>query len=207
MVPLPQSMRKPRNYYTVILFALNICICIVAASHRAAPYLQSPSPVIKTDGGGLRMTGDDAPTEQGMHVTWLVRDVTAFQKRPGPTSEHDRPLPFGLTYREWYALYFDVLDVDHGAYKRWLQEHREAPNILPPIEFEGEVAGYPLLSRICGYLCDAVFELDEVEELRQECQRVRAATTNQLALKGIDKLLRMCAEAQKLRLNIYLMCE
>lgn len=52
--------------------------------------------------------------DPGMHVTWLVRDITAFQEHLGPTSKDDHKLEFGLTYKEWYALYFDVLEVDKG---------------------------------------------------------------------------------------------
>lgn len=147
-------------------------------------------------------------TEPGMHVTWLIRDVAAFQNQPGPTSELDRLLPFSLTYQEWYALYFDVLKVDNGEYKKWLEEHpKEAQDSLPPIEFEGEARDYPMLSRICGYLCDAVFEAEEVKQLRQECLRVRSMTSNPLALRGVEKLLRLCDEAERSGLNIYLMSE
>ena len=105
-------------------------------------------------------------------------------------------------------MYFDVLDADGGEYKKWVKEHpKEAQGSLPPIEFVNVVPDYPMLSRICGYLCDAVFELEEVEQLRQECLRVKATTSNPLALRGIKKLLRVCDEAQKLGLNIYLMSE
>jgi hypothetical protein len=49
--------------------------------------------------------------DPGMHVTWLVTNTEAFALNPGPTSERDRVLHFGLKYREWLALYFDVLGV------------------------------------------------------------------------------------------------
>lgn len=83
----------------------------------------------------------------------------------------------------------------------------EAQDSLRPIEFDGEIEGFPMLSRICGYLYDAIFEADEVEQLRRECLRVKSMTSNLLALQGVDELLRICAEAQALKLSIYLMCE
>lgn len=144
----------------------------------------------------------------GMHVTWLVKDVIAFQSWPGPTSEKDCTLPFGLTYEEWFALYFDVLVVDQGEYQDWVERHPdEAQTVLPPIEFKGEISGYPLLSRICGYLCDACFELSELEQLRQECLRVQSTTSNQLALSGLEKLLQITTEAETRGLNVYLMSD
>ena len=62
--------------------------------------------------------------DPGMHVTWLVHDIAAFQQHPGPTSIRDRSLKFGLSYKEWYAVYFDVLRVDKGEYKQWVEEHQ-----------------------------------------------------------------------------------
>lgn len=143
-----------------------------------------------------------------MHVTWLVRDIAAFQEHPGPTSPDDLSLEFGVTYNEWYALFFDVLRADKGEYERWLKDHpNEAQNSISPIEFDEDVEGYPMLSRIRGYLYDAIFEVAEIEQLRQECLRVQSTTSNALALQGVNKLLRICDEAQNLNLNIYLMCE
>ena len=144
--------------------------------------------------------------DPGMHVTWLVQ-IAAFQQHPGPTSIRDRSLKFGLSYKEWYAVYFDVLRVDKGEYTVGRGAPNEAQDRFRPIEFDGEIEGFPMLSRICGYLYDAIFEADEVEQLRRECLRVKSMTSNLLALQGVDELLRICAEAQALKLSIYLMCE
>ena len=45
-----------------------------------------------------------------MHVTWLVSDTNAFERSPGPTSQRDCIVP-GLTYKEWFELFFVVLGV------------------------------------------------------------------------------------------------
>lgn len=144
--------------------------------------------------------------DPGMHMTCLVQDTGTFSIKPGPTSERDRTLQFGITYEEWVALYFDVLDVDHGAHKRWAKSHPdEADNTVIP-EFQGEIENYPMLSRICGFLYDAIFEADEVEQLRLECNSVQVSTSNEVARRGLNKLLLICRWAQTLNLSIYLMC-
>ena len=157
------------------------------------------------------MTSQNAESEltdfndPGMHVTWLVKDAEAFEMDPGPTSEHDRILHFGLKYREWLALYFDTL----GVGSKWIPPVTEtmslADNVMPS-EFDEDITDFPMLSRICGILWDAVFEANEVEGLRQECLRVKSFATNPLALKGLDKLIQICAWAQRLNLSIFLMC-
>jgi hypothetical protein len=144
--------------------------------------------------------------DPGMHVTWLVRDTEAFFLNPGPTSERDRMLHFGLKYREWLALYFDVL----GVGRKWTPPVTETASLADNViisEFDEDITDYPLLSRINGMLYDAVFETDELEGLRQECLRVKSFAANGLALKGLDKLIQICQWAQQLNLSIFLMCD
>jgi len=139
--------------------------------------------------------------DPGMHVTWLVNDTEAFPINPGRTSERDRILHFGVNYREWFALYFQVLGV--GGKDLLTNDVSEVPRIA---EFDEDIPDYPMLSRINGMLHDAVFESTEVGALRTECLRVQSQTTNERALSGIDKLLRICDWALHLDLSIYLMC-
>ena len=146
------------------------------------------------------------PLEPGMHSTWLVRDTKAFGTK-GETSKQDRPLNFGLTYQEWLAIYFDALGLDKSGYERWTAKtpslsQRSVITILT--EFDEEISGYPILSRIRSPFYDAVFESDEVGRLRQECLRVQASTSNAVALHGLEKLLRICDYAENLGLSIYL---
>ncbi len=145
--------------------------------------------------------------DPGMHVTWLVKDTEAFPLNPWPTSERDRTLQFGLNYQEWSALFFDVLGVDRRGYDNWAKENPEEAKGSILIEFDEELFDYPMLSRIVGIRYDAVFGVNEVEQLREECLRVKSQTSNAVPLKGIDKLLLMCDWAQQLKLSIYLMCD
>jgi hypothetical protein len=46
-----------------------------------------------------------------------------------------------------------------------------------------------------------------VDELRKECLKLKATTSNVMVLKGLDKLLLICDEAKTLDLSIYLMCD
>jgi hypothetical protein len=157
--------------------------------------------------------GDDKPEPDledfyypGMHVTWLVKGTEAFFKNPGPTSDHDRTLSFGLNYHEWLALYFDALGVDRSGFDKIVAEAPEGQKCLLS-EFDEEISGYPLLSRINGIYRDAVFESDEIGTLRQECLQVKSETSNPIALKGVDKLLKICDLAQQLDVSIFLMCD
>jgi len=144
--------------------------------------------------------------EPGMHVTWLVKDIDAFFIKPEPTSDRDRLLHFGLTYREWLAIYFDVLDVDHGEHKKWAKSHPDEAKSSFLGGFEDEIRDYPMLSRIRNYFFDAEFEGVEVEQLRIECLKVQTITSNEKALHGLEKLILICRWAQSLDLNIFLMC-
>ncbi len=143
--------------------------------------------------------------EPTMHSIWLVSDTKAFGIK-GETSKQDRSVDFRLTYQEWLAIYFDALGLDKSGYEKWaakkvvLGQHNVV-SILT--EFDEEIAGFPLLSRMRGPFHDAVFELGEVDGLRNECQRVQSDTSNVLALQGLKTLLLICDRAQQLGLSIY----
>jgi hypothetical protein len=131
---------------------------------------------------------------RGMHHTYLVRDVDKFIA----DAQIDRVIPFGINNEEWHALWFDVLGVDSDEYSNWAQDD-DADDFV--------IAGYPMISRITNNYMDASFEGEQIEHLRQECLRINSNTRNELALRGTDKLLRICDMAQKLGLSIYLMSD
>ena len=136
-----------------------------------------------------------------MHVTWLVSEPDRFFENPGPTSPSDRIVP-GLTYQEWYELFFVTLGV--GAASGSFIGTGSSPR---PAEFNNPIPEYPMLSRINGVYFDAVFQFDEVQALEDECIRLANSTLNPFALSGLKKLLRVCAEAKVLGLSIYMMCD
>ncbi len=145
--------------------------------------------------------------DPGMLHTWLVEDAKAFFYNPGAASERDRHLNFGLNHKEWLALYFDVLGLNRSGFDKLVGEHpSEAQNNFIS-GFDEEIPDYPMLSRIDNILHDAIFEGDEVEQLRQECLRVKSGTTNVSALRGLEKLIHICDWVRSLNLNIFLMCD
>ncbi len=147
-------------------------------------------------------------TDLGMHVTWLVHNPDAFGTSPGPTSDRDRLLHFGLNYQEWKNLYFDVIGVNRIGYEQLLKKIKKDSQSILISEFDEndpQLKEYPMLSRICGIHYDAIFETDEIEQLCQECLRLKAQTSNEIASRGLDKLLLICQWAKQLNLNIYLM--
>jgi hypothetical protein len=146
-------------------------------------------------------------SQLGMHVTWLVHDVTAFEAHAGPTSNEDKVLPYGLSYQEWFELYFNVLSVGKTGYDEWAKENPEEAKRSVLGEFDEDIDGYPLLSRIKGARYDIVYKAQEVKSLREECLKVKTNTTNAVALRGLEKLLHICHEAEVSGLNIYLMSE
>lgn len=139
-----------------------------------------------------------------MQATWLVRDTEAFALR-GETSEHDRPLDIHLTYTEWLAIYFDALGLDKTVYDKWTaQKFSSQDGVISIVgEFDEEIPGYPMLSRIRGPYHDAIFEVNEIDDLHDECLRVKAGTSNELALQGMEKLLIISEQARSLALSIY----
>ncbi|MEK6289584.1 MAG: hypothetical protein AABO57_28040 [Acidobacteriota bacterium] len=143
-------------------------------------------------------------SEPSMQSIMLVADTEAFAER-GETSKQDRTLDIRLTYPEWLALYFDALGLDKTAFDQMKAERYSSSDgvIAILIEFDDEIPGFPMLSRIRGPYHDAVFEVNEIESLREECSRVKGSTSNTLALQGIEKLLIISEQARSLGLIIY----
>jgi hypothetical protein len=129
--------------------------------------------------------------EPGVYDVTLVRDVKRFQW-PTPTSDVDKRLNFGLTYHEWYALFFQVL----GKSGDQVEGHR--------VDFQGEVDGYPTLSRLNDIHDDAAVEESEVGKLESECLRLEVISRdNAAATKCLRKLLLICRWAADLKTGIY----
>ena len=130
--------------------------------------------------------------EPGLYDVTLVRDVKRF-RWPIPTSDVDKRLDFGPTYDEWYALFFQVLGKSRGQMEN-----------ARPVDFQGEVDGYPILSRLNDIHDDAAVEESEVSKLESECLRLEAISRdNSAATKCLKKLLLICRWAEDLKTGIY----
>jgi hypothetical protein len=143
-----------------------------------------------------------------MQSVWLVHDIDAFAD--GQPSKQDRRLDIRMTYTEWLAIYFDALSLDKTIYDRWIQNGRDSAGESPTeivTEFDEVIQGFPMPSRINEPYRDVVFKVHEIEDLRQECLRVKASSSNELASLGLEKLLMICKQAGDLRLTIYFMSQ
>ena len=147
------------------------------------------------------MSEDNDRVERTIHYTWLVADPDAFFQKPGPTSTRDIQMSTGLTYQEWRELFFVVLNADPEQLAGSTATGR------PITEFDEEVPGLPMLSRINGLYLDAVFEANEVDLLEQEVKRLLSEVTNPLACSGLEKLLTITGRAKELGLSIFFMCD
>ncbi len=113
--------------------------------------------------------------EHGMHSTWLVKDIDRFLKTLVPTSEIDRCLEYGLTIREWQAIFLDALaDKNDNERVAFIVKHYDS------IEERSDepIPGFPMLSKITGRLWDVDFEPEEVRMLREECISLSQSTKN-----------------------------
>jgi hypothetical protein len=142
--------------------------------------------------------------ERGMHSTWLVKDIGQFLKDLVPTSGNDKCLEYGLTLREWRAIFLDVLaDNDDSTSKVFIAEHYDSVVERGP----EPIPGFPMLSRITGLHWDVDFESEEVKPLREECVKLRQSTENPVARRGLEKLVVICDEASQRELAICMLCD
>ncbi len=175
-------------------------------SHRwpDASYNRIRTPMIENS-STESMHDDVFPT---MQTVWLVVDIDAFVE--GRPSKQDQLLDISLIYPEWLAIYFDSLALDKAIYDDWIQNGPKvteygATEIVAA--FDEVIPGFPMLSRINAPDHDVVFKVNEIEDLRLECLRVKARTSNGIATLGLDKLVTICERARKLRLTIYFMSQ
>ncbi len=108
----------------------------------------------------------------------------------------DRLLPLFFEGREWSALFYDVLGcptahpfIPNDKLEEWKQRQI--------IKFQAAIPDYPMLGRIWDTYIDVTDEPYEVNQLRDECLKVKATTTNAIARRGLDKLLHACDDAVK----------
>ncbi|MCU1253757.1 MAG: hypothetical protein JWM83_56 [Candidatus Angelobacter sp.] len=127
--------------------------------------------------------------EPGSWTVFLARKPQEYARTASPTSTTDRPLAMGIAAYELDAL-FDPLDAD------W--ESRPGDGTAGPV-----IPAYPLLSRISDLTADALYERQEVAALLDECLQMQANTSNPIALRGLDNLIRIARWAQKLKVGIY----
>jgi hypothetical protein len=118
----------------------------------------------------------------------------------------DRALAIFLDGAEWSALFRDALrtkDREPLVAGEDLDKWRERQRVL----FQESIAEYPMLGRIWDTYIDVNYQPEEISQLRDECLRVKANTSNPVALRGLDKLVAACDEALKGTLGLSLLCD
>lgn len=118
----------------------------------------------------------------------------------------DRALAIFFEGGEWSALFTHVLQVKDRdpflpgtATNKWRERQR--------VRFQKSIAEYPMLGRIWDTYIDVSYQPEEIPQLRGECLRVKASTSNTVALRGLDKLIAACDEALKDSLGLSLLSE
>lgn len=118
-------------------------------------------------------------------------------------SNHDRRLEIFLAGPEWSAIFYTVLGCTGGEpfvagddINEWTEKHRR--------EFQRAIPHYPMLGRIWDTYINVSYQAEEITALKNECLKVKASTSNAIALQGLDKLIYTCDEALKSGLGLYL---
>ncbi len=118
-------------------------------------------------------------------------------------SNHDRRLEIFLAGPEWSAIFYTVLGCTGGEpfvagddINEWTERHRR--------EFQRAIPHYPMLGRIWDTYINVSYQAEEITGLKNECLKVKASTSNAMALQGLDKLIYTCDEALKSGLGLYL---
>lgn len=151
-----------------------------------------------------RETRESRPLEllaAGNLRIYAVRDPHSWNYR---TNEVDRYLEdFGGS--EWIALFRDVLKCPMGIdqplgagedSREWRERNR--------LRFQQAIPDYPMLGRIWDTYADVIYTPPEPAQLRDECLRVKARTSDVIAVRGLDKLILACDEALRDGVGVYL---
>lgn len=109
---------------------------------------------------------------------------------------------------EWVAIFRDALKCPMGldepftagdSLNQWHERVR--------LKFQKAIPDYPLLGRIWDTSIDITYQMEEIKQLRDECLRVQASTSNEKALAGLTKLISACEQASMLGSGLLLACD
>lgn len=116
----------------------------------------------------------------------------------------DRPLNVALEVSEWIALFFRVLHCPEPRIEKAdtssFHERSERYKLI----FQQAIPDYPLLGRVWDVYQDVEYKPQEIEQLRQECLKIKAIADNNIALKGLGKIIFACDEALKKGMGLFL---
>jgi len=114
-----------------------------------------------------------------------------------------------LDGEEWVALFRDVLDCPMGNNEPHLPEDDIGERHEKfRLKFQQTLKDYPMLGRIWDTYIDITYKSEDIKELRDECLKIRpVAADNQIALRGLNKLINACDEALRFGAGLDLLCD
>ena len=134
-----------------------------------------------------------------IYVTWMVKDTEKFFEKPSSTAPGDKKVDLGLTYAEWNAIFIQALGETSTVRVKDF-------DLNTVVEFE-PISGYPLLSRMGSVLEDAIYEEDEILQLKDECIRALGEVHGPVAQLGLNKLITLCDDASSSHLALYFLAD
>jgi len=128
---------------------------------------------------------------------YLMHDPSFKAVSKGVLGE-DRYLGLYLDGEEWGALFFDTLGCpDVNGTPRLPNEDRAEWEERYSLKFRQAIPDYPMLARISDLFMYVRYMPEEIEQLRNECVKIRSSASNEKAVRGLAKLLGACDEASK----------
>ena len=115
----------------------------------------------------------------------------------------DQYLDLRLNGDEWVALYLQVLRCpDAGQVPRLPNEDVAEWHKRYGAKFQQAIPTHPMLGRIYDVFSYISYAPDEIEQLRVECVKLEATTSNEKARFGLAKVIAACNEASQLRVGL-----
>jgi hypothetical protein len=104
---------------------------------------------------------------------------------------------------EWKALFFDVLNCPEAS-----EEPRSADEALEDWQdrykerFQRAIPEQPMLGRLWDLFYYVSYNPQEVAQLREECRKLQARTSNKDALAALTKIIKACDHASQGKLGL-----
>ncbi len=105
---------------------------------------------------------------------------------------------------DWASIFYDALRCPRASNVLTVRTDEVELAETRKLKFQQAIPEYPLLGRIWDMYTDVKYEAKEIDQLRNECFRVKASTTSDRAIKSLDKLIYACDEALGSGLGLFL---
>lgn len=115
----------------------------------------------------------------------------------------DSFLDLNVGGREWKALFIDVLNCPEGS-----EEPRGPDEVLEEWQdrykerFQRAIPEQPMLGRLWDLFYYVSYKPGEVAQLREECRKIQARTSNREALSALTKIIKACDHASQNNLGL-----